>query len=421
MSDYSTSLKSLGRAPRLRRPLLSRLLGSADARLFILVLPLLVFVLVTVVLPVGQFLARAIDNSAIAKNLPLTAASLAEWQPGATLPDGPAFAAFAADTRAAAERQTLGQLAQSLNQQLTGSRNLIIKSGTVTPMMAADMPPEVVKTTLLAKLPGLADPRLWSLFKTGHSQFTDFYLLQSLDLERDGAGAIVSVTADRAIFRAAIWRTIIISLNVTLLCALLALPVAHVLAAAKPPYAGILLALVLFPLWTSLLVRTVSWIIILQGEGPVNTALQFLHVIDQPLHLVYTRGSLYIAMVQVLLPLMILSILAVVVKLPKELVRAAGSLGANWWQTYWRIQLPLIAPGIVTGAGIVFVFALGYYITPALIGGPQDQMLSSYVASFTNKTLNWGLAAALAVQLLLILGVAMLAWVAFQRVGRRKA
>ena len=228
------------------------------------------------------------------------------------------------------------------------------------------------------------------------------------------------MTADRAIFRAAIWRTIIISLNVTLICALLALPVAHVLAAARPPFAGILLALVLFPLWTSLLVRTVSWIIILQGEGPVNAALQFLNLIDQPLHLVYTRGSLYIAMVQVLLPLMILSILAVVVKLPRELVRAARSLGANWWQTYWRIELPLIAPGIVTGAGIVFVFALGYYITPALIGGPQDQMLSSYVASYTNKTLNWGLAAALAVQLLLVLAAAMLAWVAFQKLGRRQ-
>ncbi|MBV5324149.1 MAG: ABC transporter permease subunit, partial [Rhodospirillaceae bacterium] len=90
-----------------------------------------------------------------------------------------------------------------------------------------------------------------------------------------------------------------------------------------------------------------------------------------------------------------------VVKLPKELVRAATSLGADWWQAYWRVQLPLIAPGIVTGAGIVFVFALGYYITPALIGGPRDQMLSSYVALYTNKTLNWGLAAALALQLLL--------------------
>ncbi|WP_374312107.1 ABC transporter permease [Dongia sp.] len=413
--NVNQSLTELPRAPGFWRPALSRLFFSANARLLLLVLPLLFFIIVTVIVPVGHFLSRAIDNSTIAENLPRTAASLVDWRPADGVPDEAAFAAFAEDIRAAVASETLGQLAQSLNQQLTGSRNLILKSG----LAVTAVTPENAKTLLLEKLPGLAKPELWRLFKAGRSSFTDFYLLQSLDLERDMQGDIVLVTPDRAIFLAAIWRTIVISINVTLICALLALPVAHVLASARPPYAGILLALVLFPLWTSLLVRTVSWIIILQGEGPVNSTLQFLQLIDAPLHLVYTRGSLYIAMVQVLLPLMILSILAVVVKLPKELVRAATSLGANWWQAYWRVQLPLIAPGIVTGAGIVFVFALGYYITPALIGGPQDQMLSSYVALYTNKTLNWGLAAALALQLLLVLLVAMLGWAAFQKLSKR--
>ncbi|MDY0873543.1 ABC transporter permease [Dongia rigui] len=404
------------RAPGFRRPFLSGVFASANLRLFLLVLPLLGFIIVTVIVPVGHFLARSVDNSAIADNMPLTAAALAAWQPADGTPDQAAFAAFAADIRAAAARDTLGQLAQGLNQQFPGSRTFIIRSGP----LAAKLTAGAEKAELLTKFPALNDTRLWSIFKAAGSKVTDFYLLQSLDLERDAKGAIAAVTPDRAIFLAAIWRTIVISINVTLICALVALPVAHVLAAARPPYAGILLALVLFPLWTSLLVRTVSWIIILQGEGPVNTTLQFLHLIEQPLHLVYTRGSLYIAMVQVLLPLMILSILAVVVKLPKELVRAATSLGANWWQSYWRVQLPLIAPGIVTGAGIVFVFALGYYITPALIGGPQDQMLSSYVALYTNKTLNWGLAAALALQLLLVLVIALLGWAAFQNLSRRR-
>ncbi len=405
------------RAPGFRRPLLSGALASANLRLFLLVLPLLAFIVITVILPVGHFLARSVDNSTISENLPLTSAALGDWQPADGVPDNAAFAAFASDIRAAVEKEALGQLAQGLNQQFPGSRTFIIRSGPVV----AKLTPGAEKAELLAKLPALGDVRLWSVFKAGGSSFTDFYLLQSLDLERDAAGDIADVSADRAIFRAAIWRTIIISVNVTLICALLALPVAHVLASARPPYAGFLLALVLFPLWTSLLVRTVSWIIILQGEGPVNSTLQFLHLIEKPLHLVYTRGSLYIAMVQVLLPLMILSILAVVVKMPRELVRAASSLGANWWQSYWRVQLPLIAPGIVTGSGIVFVFALGYYITPALIGGPQDQMLSSYVALYTNKTLNWGLAGALAVQLLLVLIAAMLGWAAFQKLSRRRA
>lgn len=415
MTQADSAIVERYRAPGFWRSVFSKLLFGAEARHFALVLPLLLFILVTVVAPVGHFLYRAIDNSTVAENLPRTAASLSDWQPADGVPDEAAFAAFAEDIRAAVKTETLGQLAQSLNQQLTGTRNMILKSGLV---VDDSITAGNAKALLLEKLPGLAKPELWALFKAGGSAFTDFYLLQSLDLERDVSGEIRMVGDDRAIFLAAIWRTIVISINVTVICALLALPVAHVLANARPPYAGILLALVLFPLWTSLLVRTVSWIIILQGEGPVNTSLQFLGLIDDPLHLVYTRGSLYIAMVQVLLPLMILSILAVVVKLPKDLVRAATSLGADWWQAYWRVQLPLIAPGIVTGAGIVFVFALGYYITPALIGGPRDQMLSSYVALYTNKTLNWGLAAALALQLLLVLVVAMLGWAAFQKLSK---
>jgi len=406
------------RAPGFWRSVFAKILFGAEMRHFALVLPLLLFILATVVVPVGHFLYRAIDNSTLANNLPRAAASLSDWQPQDGVPGNATFAAFAADIRAAVAAETLGQMAQSLNQQLTGTRNMMLKAGLVVDDSITDLN---AKDILLAKLPGLANVKMWALVKAGRSSFTDFYLLQSLDLERDLDGAITAVAADRSIFLAAIWRTIVISINVTLICALLALPVAHVLANARPPYAGILLALVLFPLWTSLLVRTVSWIIILQGEGPVNASLQFLGLIDDPLHLVYTRGSLYIAMVQVLLPLMILSILAVVVKLPKELVRAATSLGADWWQAYWRVQFPLIAPGIVTGAGIVFVFALGYYITPALIGGPRDQMLSSYVALYTNKTLNWGLAAALALQLLLVLAVAMLGWAAFQKLSRGKA
>jgi putative spermidine/putrescine transport system permease protein len=402
------------RAPGNRRPVFSRLVVNRDFRLFLLVLPLLAFVVVTVMVPVGQFLYRAVDNDLLAENLKLTADSLGDWSPDEGVPGEASFRALAHDIRNAREAGTLGQVAQALNQQITGVRNGFIKAA-----MLVDEPDKVTAEDLAGAIPALGQVPLWSLLKSAQSRWTDFYLLQSIDLERDAAGRIVNVSADRAIFRDIIWRTIVISVNVTLICILLALPVAHVLANARPPWSGILLALVLFPLWTSLLVRTVSWIIILQGEGPVNATLLFLGLIEEPLRLVYTRGSLYIAMVQVLLPLMILSILSVLLKLPKELLRAATSLGANWWQGYWRVLLPLVSPGILTGAAIVFVFALGYYITPTLIGGPRDQMLSSYVAQFTNKTLNWGLAGALAVQLMALLLVAGLGWAAFRRLGRR--
>jgi len=398
------------RAPGNWRPAFSRLAANRDLRLFLLVLPLLAFVVVTVLIPVGQFLYRAIDNDLLAENLPRTAVSLADWSPDDGLPGPASFQALAHDIHQAREAGTLGQVAQALNQQITGVRNGFIKAG-----LLVDEPDSVTPDDLTKAIPALGEVPLWSLLKSAQSRWTDFYLLQSIDLERDSAGTIVNVPADRAIFRDIIWRTIVISVNVTLICILLSLPVAHVLANARPPWSGILLALVLFPLWTSLLVRTVSWIIILQGEGPVNATLLFLGLIEEPLRLVYTRGSLYIAMVQVLLPLMILSILAVLLKLPKELLRAATSLGANWWQGYWRVLLPLLSPGILTGSAIVFVFALGYYITPTLIGGPRDQMLSSYVAQFTNKTLNWGLAGALAVQLMAVLLIAALAWAVLQK------
>ncbi|WP_031215669.1 ABC transporter permease, partial [Mesorhizobium sp. LSJC285A00] len=137
---------------------------------------------------------------------------------------------------------------------------------------------------------------------------------------------------------------------------------------------------ILFPLWTSLLVRTVIWIIVLQKNGPVNSTLLGLGIVSEPLDLIYTRFSLYLAMVQVLLPMMVLSVVAVMRRVPTTYMRAALSLGAPWPTAWRRVQLPLILPGILSGGAIVFVFALGYYITPTLVGGPTDQMISSYIA-----------------------------------------
>ncbi|MBL8708865.1 MAG: ABC transporter permease [Rhodospirillaceae bacterium] len=416
MTTSTRPQTAIDRAPGNWRPAFSRLLANRDLRLFLLVLPLLAFVVVTVVVPVAQFLYRAVDNDLLAENLPLTAASLASWAPDQGVPGEASFRALAHDIHNAREAGTLGQVAQALNQQITGVRNSFIKAA-----LLVDEPDGVTPEELMQAIPALGETPLWALLQSAGSRWTDFYLLQSIDLERNAGGEIINVSADRAIFREIIWRTVVISVNVTLICILLSLPVAHVLANARAPWSNLLLALVLFPLWTSLLVRTVSWIIILQGEGPVNATLLFLGIVDEPLRLVYTRGSLYIAMVQVLLPLMILSILSVLLKLPKELLRAATSLGANWWQGYWRVLLPLLSPGILTGSAIVFVFALGYYITPTLIGGPRDQMLSSYVAQFTNKTLNWGLAGALAVQLMALLLIAGLGWAAFRKLqGARR-
>jgi putative spermidine/putrescine transport system permease protein len=366
---------------------------------------LLVFVAVTVLWPVAQFLYRAIDNRDIHGGLAATAATLTDWTPEQGAPGEASFAALVHDLANVSAGRQASALAGRINQALPGTRAMILK----TARMVDDGIEPPVREKILAEAPAWERPEIWSLIKNDSGPLTGFYLLQSLDLERRADGTIAQVAPDKAIFLDVLGRTVWISLTVTLLCILLALPVAHVIDAASPRMKLILLGLVLFPLWTSLLVRTVAWTILLRGDGPANTALIWLGFTDEPLRLVYTRGSLIITMVQVLLPLMILPILSVLERVPKTYMRAAASLGATWWQAWRRVLFPLILPGILTGSAVVFIFALGYYITPALIGGPREQMLSSFIVFYTDKTLNWGLAAALSIQLMgLLVGSGLL-------------
>jgi putative spermidine/putrescine transport system permease protein len=381
----------------------------------LMVAPLVLFVIATVLVPVAMFLFRAIDNGVLQTNLARTSAALAAWTMAEGLPPEAAFAALVADLSDAQEAGRAGPLAARLNQAVPGSRTFILK----TARLAADgalVGPDV-RGKVLAQAKGWENPALWSIISHERGRFTSFYLLTSLDLERRSDGSIGLVPSESALFLSILWRTIAISLGVTAICALLALPVAHVIVSAPRAVAAVLMAMVLLPLWTSLLVRTVAWIILLQGEGPVNSALLWLGAITEPLRLVYTRGSLFITMVQVLLPLMILPIVSILRRVPPTYMRAARSLGASWWTAWRRVQLPMILPGILTGSGIVFVFSLGYYITPTLIGGPSDQMLSSFIVFYTDKTLNWGLAAALSVQLLSVLLLSALLVAAVRRLA----
>lgn len=366
-----------------------------------MVAPLVVFVIVTVLVPVAMFLFQAIDNRDLQTNLTRTSAALADWTPDEGIPPEDAFVALVADLSKAQEAGRSGSLAARLNQGVPGSRTFVLKTARLAAEGAFVGPN--MRDKVLAEVKGWENPALWSMIAHENGRFTSFYLLTSLDLERRPDGTIGFVAPESALFLSILWRTIGISLGVTAICALLALPVAHVIVAAPRAVAGLLMAMVLLPLWTSLLVRTVAWIILLQGEGPVNSALLWLGAITEPLRLVYTRGSLFITMVQVLLPLMILPIVSILRRTPPTYMRAARSLGASWWTAWRRVQFPMILPGVLTGSGIVFVFSLGYYITPTLIGGPSDQMLSSFIVFYTDKTLNWGLAAALSIQLLAVL------------------
>src|SRR5688572_3394178 len=388
-----------------------------NALMALLVAPVVLFILIVFVGPVLRFLWLSVDNSDVAGNLGRTFAALEGWQPSNGLPDEAVFQALIADLAEARKNGRDGVLAQLINQRNVGARFLVIK----TAKDAADgkfaTPP--LREAVLAQHAGWGDVGLWTEIHRARGSLTDYYLLGSIDLRRGAAGEITPGPADRAVFLDALVRPIWISFVVTLLCALLSVPLAQAIVSAPPLWSRVLFALVIFPLWTSLLVRTVIWIIVLQKNGPVNNALLFTGLIDQPLSLIYTRFSLYVAMVQVLLPMMVLSLVSVMRRVPASYMKAALSLGAPWTTAWRRVQLPLIMPGFLSGSAIVFVFALGYYITPTLVGGPGDQMISSYIAVYTNTTLNWGLAAALSVQLLLILmASAVLFWSARAIISR---
>src|ERR687894_1595511 len=158
----------------------------------------------------------------------------------------------------------------------------------------------------------------------------------------------------------------------------------------------------MLPLWTSLLVRTAAWFILLQNNGLINSTLIDLGIIDAPLPLIFNRAGVIIAMTHVLLPFMVLPIYSVVTAIPKNLMAAAASMGAGPLRAFWRVLLPLSLPGVLSGSLLVFMVAIGYYITPALVGGANDQMISSVIAFYATGTANWGLAGALGLILLLV-------------------
>jgi putative spermidine/putrescine transport system permease protein len=197
-----------------------------------------------------------------------------------------------------------------------------------------------------------------------------------------------------------LWNTIAISGTVTLLCLLLGYPLAYAMARAGPRMRRLLIFIVLLPFWTSVLVRTFAWMVLLQRNGIVNKTLIETGLISDPLRLIYNRTGVLIGMTHVLLPFMVLPLYAVMQRIDPNYGAAASSLGAPPVQSFFRVYLPLSMPGVVTGCVLVFVSGLGYYITPALLGGPGDLMLAQIIETQVAEFGRWGCAGALAVVLL---------------------
>jgi len=358
-----------------------------------LTMPLLVFLLVFFLVPLASLLVRAVENPEVADALPRTGQALADWDRESP-PPAAAFAAVMADLSALEETSQAGALARRLNSEVSGARSLVMGTYRALPL-GDNLGPEEARAKLLEHDARWEELPYWQAIAQNSSRWTPDYLLASLDLKRTPQGDIVKVGPEEAAFSDILVRTFKISAIVTGAALLLGYPLAFWLSTLSSRKANILLILVLLPFWTSVLVRIAAWIVLLQNNGLVNRFLMYLGATDAPIPLLFNRLGVIIAMVHILLPFMILPLYSVMKSVPSNYLRAAISLGSSPLAAFFRVYLPQTYPGVAAGGLLVFITCIGYYVTPALLGGPGDQMLSYYVAQYTNVEVNWGMACAL--------------------------
>jgi putative spermidine/putrescine transport system permease protein len=360
-----------------------------------LVLPLFLFIILGFVTPIGVMLFNAVHDNEFLTNLPNTMAALKDWD-GKELPDETAYAALAADFRVVWKNHTGGEIGQRMNYEIPGIRSKIMASARETSKLAAGP----YRQAIIAIDPIWGDVGVWNLLKRGTSPYTSYFLIRSVDFQYDDHSHVIASPPETAIFRDIFGRTLLIAIVVTLSTLLLGYPVAYLLASLPLKISNLLMIMVLLPFWTSLLVRTTAWVVLLQQHGVINDALLSLHLINQPLELIFNRFGTVLAMTHIQLPFTLLPIYSVMKTISPSHVRAARSLGAGPFYAFWRIYFPQTLPGIGAGCLLTFILSLGYYITPALVGGPTDQMVSYFVALYTNRELNWGMASSLGAILL---------------------
>lgn len=368
-----------------------------QARLFGLVLPLLAFMTAFLFLPVGNLLLRAVQDPEIAQLAPRLQRAIRAWD-GVGMPPAPVLVAFRDDLAVLQRDRRAAIVAKRAAAVDPAFREMIMSAA----RMAADEPPPAPEE-MLAAIPGLGEPATWAALRRVFAPLTDAYLLATIDRVRDPAsGAIERVPPREAIFLDTLARTLGISLSVTMICLLLAYPLAYVIVRQGRTMQALMLTFVLLPFWTSILVRSAAWLVLLQTHGVVNDVLISLHLVSEPLKLVYSRAGTILAMVHIQLPFTLLPIYSSMKSIPEDYTRAANSLGARPAYAFRRVYLPLTLPGVAAGCLLTFILCLGYYITPALLGGPSDQMLSYYVAYYLNQNINWSMAAAISLMLLVI-------------------
>jgi len=527
------------------RPLkasLNRALRAQKLRALMLVAPLLLFVVITFLMPIFDMLFRSVENQIVSDTLPRTVAELRDWNPDSTeAPAEPVFVALQKDLLIAVEEKTHTRLGSRLNYEMSGLSSLFRRTGrdvddvgeidtdqfvdlnpaweepaTWLSLMASEAwltaqadwaalpddersgtaePAFELSEAAQAALPETAalygefaefvqsredspteeepwnfvyralyadlrdnpdagaafggetsrllveaagavggfetvdvratyididedwgDPETWRTIKTFSGPYTAGYFLNAVDMQATADGPELKPEKDR-IYITLFIRTLVLSLIITFACFVLGYPIAHLLATLPLRTSNLVIILVLLPFWTSLLVRTASWKVLLQQQGVINDLLVWAGLISDAGRLVMINNATgtIIAMTHILLPFMILPLYSVMKTIPPSYVRAAKSLGATDWTAFWRVYFPQTIPGVGAGAILVFILSIGYYITPELVGGTSGIFISNRIAYHISSSLNWGLAAALATMLLVV--VLVLYWTYDRIVG----
>ena len=384
---------------------------SKRIRAVLLVLPLFLFIFFSFLYPIALMLYRSVENPLIAQHMPNTLAVLEQWN-GEEVPGEEAFAALAKDLVTARESREIGKVATRLNFETPGLRSVITGSA-----RSAGRWEPPYKEKFLDRRKEWGELETWVTIKRLGPTITAVNYLAAVDRQYDVNGDIVQVGEDYRIYVDLFMRTMWMSIMVTVACLILGFPISYLLASLPLRHSNLLMILVLLPFWTSLLVRTTSWIVLLQTQGVLNDIMVWSGLIDnaQRIQLIFNAQGTVIAMTQILLPFMVLPLYSVMKTISPSYLRAAESLGAHRFLAFWRIYVPNTLPGIGAGCLLVFILAIGYYITPALVGGQDGQMISNMIAFHMQKSLNWGLAAALGG--ILLAGVIVLYWLYNKLVG----
>ncbi len=383
---------------------LQRTLRRRKRTALLLVAPLFIFILFTFLIPIFDMLLRSVDNKIAQEILPNTAIQLANWDStSGELPDEVVFKSFVEDVKVAAEAKTINRFGKRLNYEKSGMSSLFRKTGRKLKSFDSAKLSGSYQDTVVAIDKKWGNPEIWQLIQRESGKYTPSYYYSAFDAQGTADGVQMK-PEDKRIYLNLFGRTLWLSSLITFMTVLLGYPIAYLLATLKTRTSNLLMILVLLPFWTSLLVRTSAWIALLQREGVINDFLIAIGLIseDGRLSMIHNQTGTIIAMTHILLPFMILPLFSVMKTIPPSYVRAARSMGATPFMAFRRVYFPNTIAGIGAGGILVFILAIGYYITPALVGGTDGTLISNFIAYHISTSLNWGLAAALGTILLLL-------------------